>query len=151
MHTADNWSGLSDEAQSVDIGQLLPKPFTQMQLINAISQALDINSRCTSSPLRPNTDPVLMHLFDDVVNQNIATVLLCTNYLSSRNFKALSHELHKCVGNAGLFGANELSQTVLRIQKNLISEPYDTEAISSLLIQADQQLIGYRLWFSDQP
>ena len=117
MHTADNWSGLSDQAQSVDIGQLLPKPFTQMQLINAISQALDINSRCTSSPLRPNTDPVLMHLFDDFVNQNIATLLLCTNYLSSRNFKALSHELHKCVGNAGLFGANELSQTVLRIQK----------------------------------
>jgi len=151
MHTADNWSGLSDQAQSVGIGQLLPKPFTQMQLINAISQALDINSRCTSSPLRPNTDPVLMHLFDDFVNQNIATVRLCTDYLTARNFKALSHELHKCVGNAGLFGANELSQTVLRIQKNLISEPYDTEAINSLLIQADQQLIGYRLWFSDQP
>lgn len=43
MHTADNRSSLRDEAQSAGIDLLLPKPFTQAQIINVISQALGIS------------------------------------------------------------------------------------------------------------
>ena len=41
MHTADNRVSLRDKAQTAGIELLLPKPFTQAQLINAIIQGLE--------------------------------------------------------------------------------------------------------------
>ena len=41
MHTADNRASLWDEAQLAGIDLLLPKPFTQAQLINVIIQGLE--------------------------------------------------------------------------------------------------------------
>ena len=146
MHTADNWSSLSDKAQLAGIDQLLPKPFTQTQLINAIRQALGKHSSNFCAPLRPNINPTLIHLLDDFVDQNLISVQLCADHLIRNDFENLSEELHKCVGNAGLFGADELLLTVSEIREKMLTQPYDTDKIGSLIKQAERQLTGYRLW-----
>ena len=147
MHTADKRKSLKDEAQSVRICQILPKPFTQAQLIHAIRQALEKNSSSVCVPLRPNTNPNLIHLLDEFVDQNLASVMLCMDYLITRDFRGVSEELHKCKGNAGLFGADELYKTVLDMEEKLVAAPYDVDAINTLLAQAKKQLNGYHLWF----
>ena len=146
MHTADNRSSLSDKAQLAGIDQLLPKPFTQTQLINAIRQALGKHSSNVCAPLRPNINPTLIHLLDDFVDQNLISVQLCADHLIRNDFENLSEELHKCVGNAGLFGADELLLTVSEIREKMLTQPYDTDKIGLLIKQAERQLTGYRLW-----
>lgn len=146
MHTADNRSSLKDEAQSAGIGLLLPKPFTQAQLIDVITQGLESSNASACPPLKLNTNPKLMPLLDEFLELNLASVQLCRDSLTSGDVEALGSELHKCKGNSGLFGADELHQTVLDMEEELVAAPYDMGAISTLLTQAEQQLKGYRLW-----
>ena len=146
MHTADNRASLRDEAQLAGIGQLLSKPFTQTQLINIISQGLKISNGSDCPPLKPNTNPNLMPLLGDFLDLNLASIQLCRDSLTSGDVEALSSELHKCKGNSGLFGADELHQTVLDIEEALVRTPYDMDTLSTLLAQAERQLKGYRLW-----
>ncbi|MFT5045851.1 MAG: HPt (histidine-containing phosphotransfer) domain-containing protein [Porticoccaceae bacterium] len=87
-----------------------------------------------------------MHMLGTFVDQNLASIQLCMDYLIACDFTALSHELHKCKGNAGLFGADELYQTVLDMEEKLVVAHYETDAISTLLTQTERQLMGYRLW-----
>ena len=146
MHTADNRVNLSDKTQLAGIDQLLPKPFTQAQLINIIIQALETNSLDACAPLKPNTNPKLLSLFDDFVDQSFATLQQSRSHLIARDYQAFKEELHKCVGSAGLFGADELYQTILDIEAHSVTESFDTEVVSTLLKRAEQQLKGYRMW-----
>ena len=145
MHTADNRASLRDEAQSAGIDLILPKPFTQAQIINAISQGLETSYSPAYPPLRLNTNPELKPLLDKFVDLNLASIRLCRDSLTSSDVKALGDELHRCKGGASLFGADELHQTVLDIEEELMAAPYDMDLISTLLTQAERQLNGYRL------
>ena len=146
MHTADNRRSLSGAAKAVGISQLLPKPFTQAKLINAISQEVKISSRMVSVPLRPNTNPKLMPMFDELVSLNLVTVQQCMDALAQRNLETLSQALHKCLCNAGLFGLNELAKTISDVQALMLELPFAAHKIAMLLKQAEQQLKGYGLW-----
>jgi signal transduction histidine kinase/DNA-binding response OmpR family regulator len=146
MHTADNRTSLRDEAQSSGIDLLLSKPFTQAQLINVISQALDATDNASYPPLKLNTNPQLMPLLGKFVDLNLASIQQCRDSLALGDVKALGDELHKCKGNAGMFGADELYQTVLDMEGGLAAVPYDKDTISTLLTQAERQLKGYRMW-----
>ena len=145
MHTADNRASVRDEAQSAGIDLLLSKPFTQAQLINIISKGLEISSSSSCPPLKLNTHPKLVPLLDEFLDLNLASIQLCRDSLVAGDVEALSNELHKCKGNAGLFGADELHQTVLSMEEELVAVPYDMDLISTLLTQAQKQLKGYRL------
>lgn len=146
IHTADNRASLRDEAQSAGIDLILPKPFTQAQLINAIRQGLENSNSSVYPPLRLNTNPKLIPMLDEFVDRNLASIELCRHRLTSSDVKALGNELHKCKGAAGMFGADELHKTVLDMEEELVAAPYDMDLISTLLTQAEQQLKGYRLW-----
>lgn len=149
MHTADARASLRNEALSAGINQLLPKPFTQTQLIDAIRQGLESSESSDGSacpPLKLNTNPKLMPLLDEFIDVNLASIRLCKDSLAVDDVEALCSELHKCKGNAGLFGADELHQTVLDMEEELVADLYDKDLISTLLTQAERQLKGYRLW-----
>jgi signal transduction histidine kinase/CheY-like chemotaxis protein len=145
IHTADNRAWLIDQAQLAGIDLILSKPFTQAQLINAISQGLEISNSSVYRPLRLNAVPKLIPLLDEFVDRNLASIELCRDRLTSSDVEALGNELHKCKGAAGMFGAGELHQTVLDMEEELVAAPYDMDLISTLLTQAERQLKGYRL------
>lgn len=146
MHTADNRASLRDEAQLAGIDLLLPKPFTQAQLISAISQGLEKVGHFTGPPLKLNTHPKLLPLLGEFIDLNLAPIERCKESLRLADVEALNAELHKCKGSSGMFGADELYQTVLDIEQELKVIPYDMDAINSLLTQTERQLKGYRLW-----
>ena len=146
MHTADNRISLRKEAETVGIDQLLPKPFTQKQLISAISQRIGISTGSAFPHLRLNTNSIFVPLIGKFLDSAFASIHLCKDSLTLGDFEALRHELHKCQGSLGLYGADELFQTVSDIQEELVAGPYDVGAISALLTQAERQLKSYRMW-----
>jgi len=143
MHTADNRISLRTEAETVGIDQLLPKPFTREQLINAISLGLGISHSSACPPLRLNANSIFIPLLGEFLDSTLASIQLCKDSLTLGDVRALRNELHKCKGSSGLYGADELYQTVSDIQEELVAAPYDMDAISTLLTLAERQLKGY--------
>jgi HPt (histidine-containing phosphotransfer) domain-containing protein len=131
------------EAETVGIDQLLPIPFTREQLINAINQGLGISHGSAGSPLRLNANSIFLPLLGEFLDSTLVSIQLCKDSLTLGDVKALRNELHKCKGSSGLYGADELYQTVSDIQEELVVAPYDMDAISTLLTQAERQLKGY--------
>jgi len=141
LQTADVRASVKDDAISAGITDFLPKPYSQTQLMELLSQTLNPVSVKTIKLHCPNKLIALQDRFFAKADHYMATI---TEYITTQNTQDLSIEIHSLKGTSALFGGQELSTTLEKMEELMAYEATDWEGISKLFATAQEQLRQYR-------
>ena len=142
IHTADTAQHVFRQAQDAGADHCLYKPYTQMQLLRLLSEFFEAefdNQRTNDvdvSSISPLVDKFLTHCDTSIKH--------CHKHIEDNNFDALAKEIHQMLGNCGIFGAQSMSATLLKVESSLDDDNVEPSHLLLLLATVADQLQMYR-------
>jgi len=142
LHTADTGENVLHQADQAGADHCLYKPYTQIELLSTLCEFIDLEFDSQSVDVVEVSD--MAPLVDRFLGQIETSLNSCHMHIEHTDFDALGEEVHKMLGNCGVFGATSMLTTLKEVKDLLNENKLEPLPLLLLLTTVKDQLLMYR-------